>query len=99
LISPQHIVIVGDRATPDAAVWRKALAEVSMPGAIIQWVGEGQSIPPSSPAAGKGKVDGKITVYICIGQRCSLPLTDPNLVKEKLKEERHVSVQVAAAPM
>jgi len=99
LISPQHIVIAGDRATPDAAVWRKALAEVSMPGAIIQWVGEGQSIPPSSPAAGKGKVDGKITAYICIGQRCSLPLTDPNLVKEKLKEERHVSVQVAAAPM
>ena len=81
LISPQHIVIVGDRAAPDAAVWRRALAEVSMPGAIIQWVGEGQSIPPSSPAAGKGKVDGKITAYICIGQRCSPPLTDPDLCK------------------
>ena len=44
LISPQHIVVVGDRGAPDAAAWRKALAEVSMPGAIIQWVGEGRSI-------------------------------------------------------
>ena len=99
LISPQHIIIAGDRAEPDAAAWRRAFAEVSMPGAIIQWVGEGLSIPPSSPAAGKGKVDGKITAYICIGQRCSSPLTDPDLVKEMLKEERHVSVQVAAAPI
>ena len=99
LISPQHIVIAGGRDESGAPAWRKALAEVSMPGAIIQWVGDGQNIPPSSPAAGKGKADGKITAYICIGQRCSLPLTDPELVKEKLKEDRHVSVQVAAAPI
>lgn len=99
LISPQHIVIAGARDEPGAAPWRRALAEVSMPGAIIQWVGNGQNIPPSSPAAGKGRADGKITAYICIGQRCSLPLTDPEQVKEKLKEDRHVSVQVAAAPI
>ncbi len=99
LISPQHIVIAGDPAEPDAAAWRRALSEVSMPGAIIQWVRDGQIIPSSSPAQGKGMADGKITAYICTGQRCSLPLTDPELVKEKLKEERHVSVQVAAAPL
>jgi uncharacterized protein YyaL (SSP411 family) len=99
LISPQHIVVAGDRAEPDAAAWRKALSEVSMPGAVIQWIGDGEGIAPSSLAAGKRKVGGKITAYICIGQRCSLPLTDPELVKEKLKESRHVSVQVAAAPM
>ena len=99
LISPQHIVIAGARDEPGSAPWRRALAEVSMPGAIIQWVGDGQNIPPSSPAAGKGRADGKITAYICIGQRCSLPLTDPEQVKEKLKEDRHVSVQVAAAPI
>ena len=47
--------------------------------------------------AGIGRIDGKITAYVCIGQRCSLPLTEPELLKEKLKEERHVAVQVAAS--
>ena len=99
LISPQHIVVAGDPAEPDAAAWRKALSEVSMPGAVIQWIGNGEGIAPSSLAAGKRKVGGKITAYICIGQRCSLPLTDSELVMEELKKSRHVSVQVAAAPM
>ncbi len=99
LISPQHIVIAGHRSDEAAAAWRKALAEASMPAAVIQWVGDGKDIPPSSPAAGKGPVDGKIAAYICIGPRCSPPLTDPELVKERLKEERHVSVQVAASPV
>ena len=53
----------------------------------------------STPAAGKSQIDGKITAYVCIGQRCSMPLTEPDLLKEKLKEERHVAVQVAAAPI
>jgi hypothetical protein len=99
LISPQHIVVAGDRAEEGAAAWRKALAEVSLPGAIIQWVGDGRDVPPSSPAAGKGRADGKISAYVCIGQHCSQPLTDPEAVKDKLKEERHVSVQVAASPV
>ncbi len=99
LISPQHIVVAGDRAEEGAAAWRKALAEVSLPGAIIQWVGDGKDVPPSSPAAGKGRADGKIAAYVCIGPRCSQPLIDPDAVKDKLKEERHVSVQVAASPV
>jgi uncharacterized protein YyaL (SSP411 family) len=73
------------------------LAEVSLPGAVIQWVGGGADVPPSSPAAGKGRADGKISAYICMGERCSPPLTDPDSVKDRLKEERHVSVQVAAS--
>ena len=97
LISPQHIVIVGDRKETGASAWRKALAELSMPGAIIQWAGAGESVAPSSPAAGKGRAGGKITAYICIGQRCSPAVTDPEHLKEKLKEERHVPVQMAAS--
>ena len=99
LISPQHIVIVGDRASGGAAPWRKALSEVSLPNAIVQWVDGSQAIPASTPAAGKSQIDGKITAYVCIGQRCSMPLTEPDLLKEKLKEERHVAVQVAASPI
>ncbi len=99
LISPQHIVIAGDKSASGAAPWRKALSEVSLPDAIVQWVGASEAIPAPSPAAGKGSIDGKITAYVCAGQRCSTPVTEPELLKEKLKEERYVAVQVAASPI
>ncbi len=99
LISPQHIVVVGGKSSAEAKPWRKALSEVSAPNAIVQWVASGDAIPATSPAAGKAQVDGKITAYICFGPRCSTPVTDPGLLKEKLKEERHVAVQVAASPI
>ncbi|MGO9545628.1 MAG: thioredoxin domain-containing protein [Rhodomicrobium sp.] len=99
LIAPQHIVIAGDRSSEDAAAWHKALTEVSLPDALVQWVEDGAAIPASSPAAGKGRIDGKTTAYVCIGQRCSMPLTDPERLKEELKKERSVAVQVAASPI
>ena len=76
------------RSSEDAAAWRKALTEVSLPDALVQWVEDGDAIPASSPAAGKGRIDGKTTAYVCIGQRCSMPLTEPDALKEELKEER-----------
>jgi uncharacterized protein len=97
LIAPQHIIIAGDRSAGNAAPWHKALGEVSLPGAVVQWVADDEMIPASSPAAGKGRIDGKVTAYVCVGQRCSLPLTEPELLKEKLKGERQVAVQVAAS--
>jgi len=99
LISPQHIVIAGDRKGPDATAWRKALAEVSLPGAVVQWVGDGETVPPSSPASGKPRIEGKTTAYLCFGPRCSQPITDPAQLKEIIREERHAAVQVAASPV
>ena len=99
LIAPQDIVIAGDRNSGDAEAWRKALSEVSLPNALVHWLAGGEALPASSPAAGKGAIDGKITAYVCIGQRCSPPVTEPDLLKEKLKEERYVAVQVAASPI
>lgn len=97
LISPQHIVIAGDKTSEDAALWQRALSEVSMPNAVTQWVADGASLASSSPAAGKGRIDGKTAAYVCIGQKCSLPLTEPAMLKDKLQEERHVSVNVGAS--
>ena len=99
LISPQSIIIVGSKSSSDATPWLKALSEVSLPNAMVQWVDSSQPIPEPSPAAGKGQADGKITAYICFGPRCSLPITEPSLLKEKLKEERYIAVQVAASPI
>ncbi len=97
LIAPHHIVIAGDRSAPEATAWEKALSKVSAPNAVVQWIGDGSNLPASSPAAGKGAIDGKITAYVCVGQHCSLPITEPDKFIETLKQERHKAVQVSAA--
>jgi uncharacterized protein YyaL (SSP411 family) len=42
-------------------------------------------------------VDGKVTVYVCTGQTCSLPVTDPMQLETQLKM-RVVQGQAPAAP-
>jgi len=34
-------------------------------------------LPDSHPAAGKKPLDGKVTAYVCRGETCSRPVTDP----------------------
>ncbi len=96
LIAPGHIVIAGDKSAMDARAWEKGLAEASLPDAVIQWVGNGQAPASTSPAFGKATMDGKTTVHICVGQHCAMPITDPALVKDRIKEERYVEVVVRA---
>jgi hypothetical protein len=35
-------------------------------------------LPEMHPAAGKTAIDGKTTVYVCRGESCSLPVTEPD---------------------
>ena len=35
------------------------------------------SLPEGHPAHGKTQKDKRATVYVCRGQSCSLPITDP----------------------
>ena len=77
LISPQHIVIAGDKASADAAPWRKAFPRSPFPTPLCNgWTAARRfrrlRPPPERPG------DGKITAYVCIGQRCSMPLTEPS---------------------
>ncbi len=99
LIAPQHVVVLGDKGSNDANTWLKALSEVSLPDAVIQWIKDAERVSGASPASGKTGIDGKITAHVCVGGRCSLPLTEPEQLKEKLKEERQVAVQVAASAL
>jgi uncharacterized protein YyaL (SSP411 family) len=84
----------------DAKPLRRALANVSLPGAVVQEVREGDAsvggasvLPESSPAHGKTAIDGKPTAYVCIGPQCSLPVTDPAALVETVKAARQVSVK------
>jgi uncharacterized protein YyaL (SSP411 family) len=91
LIAPAHIVMIVPEGG-DAKELRRALSEMSLPGAVVQEVREGESLPASSPAHGKTAIDGKPTAYVCIGPQCSLPVTEPAALVETVKAARQVSV-------
>jgi uncharacterized protein YyaL (SSP411 family) len=92
LLAPAHIVIVVPEGG-DARALRRALADVSLPGAVVQEVREGEqgtsAIAASSPAHGKTAIGGKPTAYVCIGPQCSMPVTEPAALVETVREARH----------
>jgi uncharacterized protein len=95
LNAPAHIVIVMPE-TGDTRPLRRALSQVSLPGAVVQELREslvaGGALPESSPAQGKTAIGGKPTAYVCIGPQCSAPVTDPLALVEAVREARRISV-------
>jgi len=87
LLAPVHIVIALPEGG-DANELRRALADVSLPNAVVQEVRAGESVPPNSPAHGKKAIDGKPTAYVCIGPQCSAPVTDAAALVEAAREGR-----------
>ncbi len=77
LLAPVQIVLIGSRDAPQAAELLHVVAQTSVPNRVLQTVAPGQSLPDGHPAGGKSQKDGAPTVYVCRGQTCSLPITDP----------------------
>jgi uncharacterized protein len=97
--APAHVVIVVP-GREDANPLKRALAEVSLPNAVVQVVrdplaareaGKQASLPASSPAHGKTAIEGKPTAYVCIGPQCSAPVTEPDALVAAVKAGRGVS--------
>lgn len=82
---PQHIVLI--RGAGEASM-RDALNNISLPGAVVQWLQDEASAPESSPAFGKRAVQGKATAYICVGPQCSPPVTTPDELLATLRRGR-----------
>jgi uncharacterized protein YyaL (SSP411 family) len=92
LNAPAHIVIVVPQRG-DARELRRALSDVSLPGAVVQEIREGESLSANSPAHGKTALDGKPTAYVCIGPQCSAPVADPAALVETVRAARATSGQ------
>jgi uncharacterized protein YyaL (SSP411 family) len=90
VIAPTLIVFVVPEGGDARSLWR-ALNAVSLPGAVVQEVRTGESLPPLSPAHGKTAIDGKPTAYVCTGPQCSLPVTEPAKLVETIKAARQVA--------
>ncbi len=77
LDQPVQIVVIG--ALDDAAcqALRRVALAAALPAATVLSLPPGQSLPEGHPAAGKTQVEARPTVYVCPGQTCRLPITDP----------------------
>ncbi len=87
LLAPQHVVVIAPGSADPSLPLSRAMFELSLPGAVQQAVGSDQ--PLAGPAlAGKTATEGKPTAYACIGPQCSLPVTDPAVLLELLRQQR-----------
>ena len=82
LSSGLQIVIVGDRDR--AAPLLAAAQEKSLPDMVLQVVESAEALAEGHPAKGKAAKDGLATAYVCRGQSCSLPITDPGELAQAL---------------
>ncbi len=78
MLNADQIVIVGDRKANDTKAMLNTVFGVSLPNRVLQVVKDPATLPAGHLAAGKSQAGGKATVYICHGQTCSLPITDPD---------------------
>jgi hypothetical protein len=47
-----------------------------------------EALPPLHPAQEKIKATSEAAAFICIGERCSLPVTEPQQIAETIKSVR-----------
>jgi hypothetical protein len=85
ILRAMQIVVVGQRNDPRVGAFRDVLRRVSVPNKIVTIVAPGEPLHATHPANGKGQIDNKITVYLCAGQTCSPPVTDPGQLELQLK--------------
>ena len=86
LYAPVQVVLVGERDEERTAAMLETLNGASMPNRVLRVVAPGETLPDGHPAGGKGQKDGVATAYICRGQTCSLPITEPGALVSTLAE-------------
>jgi uncharacterized protein YyaL (SSP411 family) len=83
-----QIVVVGTRADEATERMIRAARKAAGPAGTVSVMAPDSelTLPDGHPATGKGQQDGKPTAYMCAGQTCSLPLTDPAALAESLPQ-------------
>ncbi|RTL72764.1 MAG: thioredoxin domain-containing protein [Hyphomicrobiales bacterium] len=87
LNAPQHVVVVSPNEADPSSVLHTALMQLSLPGAVEQWLADEQ-MPAAGPLAGKRSINGAATAYACIGPQCSLPVADAETLGSMLRRQR-----------
>ena len=73
-----QVVLVGNRDDEEISAFFAVLRQHPGATTTMSLVAPGHLFPTDHPAAGKGQLDTRPTAYVCHGQTCSLPITDPD---------------------
>ncbi len=79
-----QIVIAGTESGTETEDLRRAVFDAGLVNRVVTHLPPDADLPSGHPAQGKGPVDGKPAVYICVGQTCGLPIIDAELLREEL---------------
>jgi uncharacterized protein YyaL (SSP411 family) len=84
LLRPVQITVIGDLSTPATGEMLTVVREFPSNRQLVSVVAPGASFPTGHPLFGKIQVGGRTTVYVCEGTTCSLPITEPEILRNKL---------------
>jgi uncharacterized protein YyaL (SSP411 family) len=85
LLNSVQIVIRAGRGTE---AMHAVLADCCVPNRVVTVLDEGAESAKGHPTYGKAAIDGQATAYVCIGQSCSLPITDPEVLRATVSGPR-----------
>ena len=88
LDQPLQIVIVGALDDPTCQALRRIVLAAALPAMTLLSLPPGQALPRGHPATGKTQLGGRPTVYVCPGQTCWLPITEPEELTRALAPAR-----------
>jgi uncharacterized protein YyaL (SSP411 family) len=80
LSAVQVVVRTGKGADP----LLRAVRESCIPNLMLSVLGADEQVPPGHPAHEKPAIENLATAYVCVGETCSLPVTDPAILRAKL---------------
>jgi hypothetical protein len=72
-----QVVLIGEAGDPRTAAMRRAALTAPLALRVFSHVTTDRPLPAGHPAAGKTAIDGRPTVYVCVGPTCSSPLSEP----------------------
>jgi len=70
-----QVVIAGHPDSADTKAMVRTAYQSPEPHLIVAVIENTNTLPPHHPAAGKTRVDGKVTAYVCRGPVCDAPVT------------------------
>ncbi len=83
-------VVVGPADAPETQALVRAAWQAPAPARVFRRIDPGDALPDGHPAHGpverRGLADGRPAAYVCQGMTCSLPMTDPAALTERLTQ-------------
>ena len=86
LINTTQIVIIGNREDSQTQQFLTAAYQEYSPLHLLNVIPPDATLPQDHPASGKTRINQETTAYVCVGATCSLPITTPMDLKNKLSK-------------